>query len=209
MNKKLLATVTLLAASSAQASIIYVLTSVTPAGGGSFDWRYSASLSADQRINTAISPSFAVIFDFLGVTSATTSNAVAGLTLNTFLENTTTPQPFAQTVPDSPTLQNIHTTITGSFTPTVLTSIFTIDVFSTSGQINQRFLAQSAQAIKNAAGTPADGTLTGNTAQIAGPSNVPEPATAAMIGMGLLCMGWVGSKRRQRSSSTVRRTMAI
>ena len=106
---------TLIAASSAHASIIYMFDSVTPIGGGSFDWEYTAQLSADQKIDTALSQAYAVVYDFLGVTGATTSDVVAGLTLDTFLEDTTWSQPFDQDVPDSPTIPNVDTTITGSF----------------------------------------------------------------------------------------------
>jgi hypothetical protein len=197
MKKSVLALMALVAASSAQASIIYVFQSVTPVGGGSFDWKYVAQLSADQKINTAVSPAFAVVYDFLGATSVTTSGVAAGLGVNSFLESTTAPQPFSQNVTDLAAIPNVHSTITGSLTPSVLTNIYTVDIFSTSSGLSQQLLTESAQAEKNAPGDPANGSATGNSALITGPSAVPEPASSAIMGLGLLGLGMLGSRRKR------------
>lgn len=195
MKKSVTALLTLIAASSAHASIIYMFDSVTPIGGGSFDWEYTAQLSADQKIDTTLSPAYAVVYDFLGVTGATTSDVVAGLTLDTFLEDTTSPQPFDQDVPDSPTIPNVVTTMTGSFEAEELTDLYTIDIISTAGPDLEKSVFQSAQALKDAPGDPANNTVTGNTAQIIGPSIVPEPATLLIMGIGLIVLG----SRRKRA----------
>ena len=189
------ALVALLGCASAHASIIYDFQNVTPVGAN-FDWKYIARLSADQKL-VAGTPMFAVVYDFFGVLSASTSNVVAGLTLNNFLENTTSPQPVFQNVADDPNQKNVHTTISGSFTPSVLTGIYTIDIISTIGA-RGTFAAESAQATKNVPGDASDGAPVGNTTLIEAPgAATPEPATMALMGSALIGIGFI--RRRSKS----------
>jgi hypothetical protein len=179
------------AAVPSQASIIYQFVSALGIGGGNFDWKYDAELSPDQRIDNTTFSNYAVIYDFLGATSAVTSNVQAGLTLTTTIQGVT-PEPFAQADPDSSGIPNVRTDILGAFTGTVLTRIFTIDVTSAFGPASERTIEEAAQAVKNNPGAGGDGTLTGNTAQIVGPSSgVPEPGTIALIGVGLVLAGFL------------------
>jgi hypothetical protein len=188
----------LLAALPSEASIIYQFVGVTPSGPN-FDWQYNAELSPDQRIDNTTFSNYAVIYDFLGAVSASTSNVQAGLTLNTAVQGLTA-EPFAQADPDNPLIPNIRTDILGAFTGTVLTRIFTIDVVSTLGPASERTIAEAAQAVKNNPGAGGDGTLTGNTAQIVGPgASTPEPKTMLLFAGGLLAIGFLRRFRLRAS----------
>src|SRR5438046_10731799 len=81
---------------AANASIIYDYAG-TVANGVNFDWRYDARLSADQKINDALAPSFAVLYDFgpagTIVAVPTYSAVVAGIRPTTVLELVTRPHP--------------------------------------------------------------------------------------------------------------------
>lgn len=184
---------TVLMSAMASASIIYDYQSTTlitsGPDAGDFDWSYIAQLSADQQLS-ASATDFAVVYDFPGAVSASTVNLVAGLSESTVLQLTTLPQPANQSVSDNPTIENVNTTITGSFVPTSLTNLYDINIISTVGFVAGKFVFQSAQAEKNAPGTPSDGTVTGNTAEIVAPGAVvPEPASFALMGVALIGLG--------------------
>ena len=190
-----------LGCASADASIIYQFQSVT-ASGANFDWKYVAQLSGDQYVapttaSGGAANNFAVVYDFFGVISASTSNLAAGLTsVVTTLELVTAPQPFLQGIPDNPAINNVHSSIFGTSQTGVLTALYTIDIISTSG-LTGNLAFQSAQALKNAPGQPGNGTATGNSVQIEAPASsvtlagIPEPATMILMGSALLGLGFL------------------
>jgi hypothetical protein len=182
----------------AQGSVIYDFLSVTPVGSN-FDWAYNAVLSSDQKLEPTGFADFAVIYDFVGAISASTSNVVPGLSLSTFLENVTSPQPAFQNVPDNPSIPNVHTDITGTFTPAVDTVIYRIDIIST---FLAGFTSQSSQAARNAPGDPSNGSVVGNTVTVVAPVGsiiaTPEPTAMALIGVGLFSLSLLGRKRWQQ-----------
>src|SRR6476660_7740496 len=135
-------------ATGMQASIIYNLNqglSTTSGPGPTYTFVYDAILSGDQQI-IAGQNDFGVIYDFGGLISASSASLVGGLTTAT-----TTPLTNAQAIlqgaPDSASIANIYTTITGTFanqgTPTTIYRV-TVTSSNPTGSLNY----QSGQANK-------------------------------------------------------------
>ena len=177
----------------ADASIIYNFEGVTPVGAN-FQYSYVAELSADQKINTALGRNFGVIYDFAGLISATSTALVAGITVSTVTEATTVPQPTFQAVPDSASILNIRTEMSGSFDSDSLAQIYRVVAISSVGPLTM-LLNQSAQAVKDVPGDPSNNTLSGNSVMVEGPNPVPEPTTLLLIGSGLVGLGAVRRRR--------------
>jgi hypothetical protein len=190
------ATLVVMVSGVASASIIYNYQSTTlitsGPDAGDYNWQYIAQLSSDQQLSSAATD-FAVVFDFEGVVGASTFGGAPGLTMDTILQDTTTPQPYGTIVPDDPSIENVVTSISGNLIPTGLTKLYTIDIVSTFG-LEGTLADQSAQAEKYSPGEPSNGTVSGNTVEIEAPSTIvvggtPEPATFALMGGALICLG--------------------
>jgi hypothetical protein len=166
--------------------------------GSCFDWAFTATLSSDQKIDSATGiSSFAVIYDFLGVAAATATVLPdgGGVTLTAFLESTTIPQPVHQSVPDNPAIPNVRVNIEGSLVVATELKIFRLDAFSTTGSV-VTVNNQSAQAVKEAPGLPSNDTEVGNTNTVSGPGPfepivVPEGSTTASLSLGLITLGLI------------------
>jgi len=199
MKKLVLAAVLMvvmgLGMTGAEASIIYDFQGVTPVGSN-FMYTYVAELSADQKIQTSLGRNFGVIYDVAGLISATSTALVGGISVSTVTELTTVPQPTFQAVPDSGSVMNVRTEITGTFDFPIQANIYRVDVISSVGPFTM-LLNQSAQAVKDVPGDPSNNTLSGNSVMVEGPNPVPEPTTLLLIGSGLVGLG---AARRRRAA---------
>ena len=200
MKKLVLAAVLMvvmgLGMTGAEASIIYDFQGVTPVGSN-FMYTYVAELSADQKIQTSLGRNFGVIYDVAGLISATSTALVGGISVSTVTELTTVPQPTFQAVPDSGSVMNVRTEITGTFDSPVLANIYRVDVISSVGPFTM-LLNQSAQAVKDVPGDPSNNTLSGNSVMVEGPNPVPEPTTLLLIGSGLAGLSAVRRRRNKK-----------
>ncbi|HEY3066368.1 MAG TPA: PEP-CTERM sorting domain-containing protein [Methylomirabilota bacterium] len=180
----------------AEASIIYNFEGVTPVGSN-FQYSYVAQLSSDQKVDTSLGRNFGVIYDFAGLISATSTALVAGISVATVLEATTVPQPTFQAVADSAARLNIRTELTGAFNSADMAGIYRVVALSSVGPATM-LLNQSAQAVKDAPGTPSNNTLAGDTVMVEGPNPVPEPTTLLLVGSALAGVGAVRRRRSQK-----------
>jgi len=200
MKKLVLAAVLMvvmgLGMTGAEASIIYDFQSVTPVGSN-FMYTYMAGLSADQKIQTSLGRNFGVIYDVAGLISATSTALVGGISVSTVTELTTVPQPTFQAVPDSGSVMNVRTEITGTFDFPIQADIYRVQVLSSVGPFTM-LLNQSAQAVKDVPGDPSNNTLSGNSVMVEGPNPVPEPTTLLLIGSGLAGLSAVRRRRNKK-----------
>jgi len=200
MKKLVLAAVLMvvmgLGMTGAEASIIYDFQGVTPVGSN-FMYTYVAELSADQKIQTSLGRNFGVIYDVAGLISATSTALVGGISVSTVTELTTVPQPTFQAVPDSGSVMNVRTEITGTFDFPIQANIYRVDVISSVGPFTM-LLNQSAQAVKDVPGDPSNNTLSGNSVMVEGPNPVPEPTTLLLIGSGLAGLSAVRRRRNKK-----------
>ena len=200
MKKLVLAAVLMvvmgLGMTGAEASIIYDFQGVTPVGSN-FMYTYVAELSADQKIQTSLGRNFGVIYDVAGLISATSTALVGGISVSTVTELTTVPQPTFQAVPDSGSVMNVRTEITGTFDFPIQADIYRVQVLSSVGPFTM-LLNQSAQAVKDVPGDPSNNTLSGNSVMVEGPNPVPEPTTLLLIGSGLAGLSAVRRRRNKK-----------
>jgi PEP-CTERM motif len=168
-----------IAAQIASANIIPSLDSITP-NGANFNWNYRAEVTLDQDVVTG---NFFTIFDFGPILGSTIPS---GWLLSLANLGTT---PVTVLPVDSPLIQNLTLTRTGGLIggPASL-GIFTF--VSSSGGLGSSDFA--ALGTRNSG--PQVGSTIANVGSITTPipsgadETVPEPATFALIGIGLLAI---------------------
>jgi PEP-CTERM motif len=187
----------------ATANIIPTSTTIT--GSGPFTWTYDLRLSADQNVNSGVAPTsnpvphtnvdfsgFLTVYDFAGYITGSCAGPSGW---------TCTAQNIGFTPDDvSPTDNSNIVNVTWAYTtgPTLLGQPAGLDlgIFSARsiyGRPTQ--VSYASRGIANAG--PQAGTIADNIGSTQGPSGVPEPASMALIGTGLIGFAWLARRVRK------------
>jgi len=174
---------------SAPASVVVTLDSVTPEGGGIFDWVYRASLQPDQTLRTN---DFFTIYDF-----GSFSNRFFGATDPTLQSSfAVSTQPFGVTpsgaAPTDTAIPNFTVRYTGpDIVPVATGGGVTLGNLIVKSSTDLRTLsAFTALSIK----TGGAEIINGGPIQVA--AAIPEPSSLALLIAGLVATGGFAFRRR-------------
>lgn len=178
----------LLAAGTAHAAIVPTLAAGSPSGAGPYTWTYEAILHPDTRVENG---DFFTIYDFAGFIGGSNTQPAGW----SFASSNVTAPPAGVVPFDNPTLPNLTWTRTGgTITPPNNLTAVSLGNFSANSQFN---LIGTADFVSRTTkiGGHVDGTKVGAIGEIEVPSNVPEPATMALLGLGAAPL--IGRLRRR------------
>jgi hypothetical protein len=158
----------------------------TPVMGG-FQWDFDVLLSGDQFL---VSGDFFTIYDFAGFVPGSNIEPNALWDFSSALVGVT---PSGEIIPDNASLPNLTWTYVGPNTPNGPTDLGQFSAISTFGTPVSGFYGAMARQVSIIPAVHGDPTM--NKGPIAVPSNVPEPGTMALLGLGAAPL--IGRLRRR------------
>jgi len=188
-----------LGAGQARADFQLSLVGGAPTGSGPFTYTYQVFLTSNSALSLTGGggnpASFFTIYDFNGYVPG--SAALGTLTGFSISAQNVGFTPIFQSPPDNPGIVNItFTDVSNTTSNSSLVSSVLLGTVSLQSTIS---LTQQAAFYSGASQNAVNGNIANNTGSVAGPLAVPEPASVAMLGIGLVAVLGLGSRRRKKA----------